>query len=149
MTVVDRLDAEDYLRGVVPLELQLESPNDGAALQAQAVAARSYTYSRLAEFLPRADAVARANAPYDLRATIEDQLYGGADVERASADRAVASTAGLVLPLAVAMFRATQPAMNVAVSVYIARWFGVPIEPGLRSRPGWLNDATGEVSDRP
>ncbi len=26
---------------------------------------------------------------------------------------------------------------------------GVPIEPGLRSRPGWLNDATGEVSDRP
>jgi hypothetical protein len=26
---------------------------------------------------------------------------------------------------------------------------GVPIEPTLRSRPGWLNDATGEVSDRP
>ena len=26
---------------------------------------------------------------------------------------------------------------------------GVPIEPGLRSRPGWLNEATGEVSDRP
>ena len=23
---------------------------------------------------------------------------------------------------------------------------GVPIEPGLRSWPGWLNDATGEVS---
>ena len=26
---------------------------------------------------------------------------------------------------------------------------GVPIEPGLRSRSGWLNEATGEVSDRP
>ena len=26
---------------------------------------------------------------------------------------------------------------------------GVPIEPGLRSRSGWLNDATGDVSDRP
>ena len=26
---------------------------------------------------------------------------------------------------------------------------GVPIEPGLRSRFGWLNDATGEVSDSP
>jgi hypothetical protein len=26
---------------------------------------------------------------------------------------------------------------------------GVPIEPGLRSRWGWLNAATGEVSDSP
>ena len=26
---------------------------------------------------------------------------------------------------------------------------GVPIEPGLRTRSGWLNEATGEVSDRP
>ena len=26
---------------------------------------------------------------------------------------------------------------------------GVPIEPGLRSLSGWLNEATGEVSERP
>jgi hypothetical protein len=26
---------------------------------------------------------------------------------------------------------------------------GVPIEPGLRSLSGWLNDATGDVSDSP
>ncbi len=26
---------------------------------------------------------------------------------------------------------------------------GVPIEPGLRTLSGWLNEATGEVSDRP
>ena len=26
---------------------------------------------------------------------------------------------------------------------------GVPIEPGFCSRSGWLNEATGEVSDRP
>ena len=26
---------------------------------------------------------------------------------------------------------------------------GVPIEPGLRSVSGWLNEATGEVSDSP
>ena len=25
----------------------------------------------------------------------------------------------------------------------------LPIEPGLRSRPGWLEQATGEVSERP
>ena len=26
---------------------------------------------------------------------------------------------------------------------------GTPIEPGLRSMSGWLNDATGEVSESP
>jgi Na+/H+-dicarboxylate symporter len=35
------------------------------------------------------------------------------------------ATAGLVLPMAVAMFRATQPAMNIAVALYIAHWFGI------------------------
>lgn len=40
------------------------------------------------------------------------------------------SKAGVALPVAVAMFRATQPAMNVAIAVYIARWFGLPVEPG-------------------
>ncbi|PAX07662.1 dicarboxylate/amino acid:cation symporter [Sphingomonas lenta] len=38
--------------------------------------------------------------------------------------------AGVALPLAVAMFRATQPAMNVAIAIYIARWFGYPVAPG-------------------
>ena len=27
--------------------------------------------------------------------------------------------------------------------------YRVPIEPGMRSRSGWLKHATGEVSDRP
>jgi Na+/H+-dicarboxylate symporter len=36
---------------------------------------------------------------------------------------------GVTLPVGVAMFRATQPAMNVAIAVYIAAWFGVAIEP--------------------
>ncbi|MDB5696316.1 MAG: cation:dicarboxylase symporter family transporter [Sphingomonas bacterium] len=36
---------------------------------------------------------------------------------------------GVTLPIGVAMFRATQPAMNVAIAVYIAYWFNVPIQP--------------------
>ncbi len=40
------------------------------------------------------------------------------------------ATAGIVLPLAVAIFRATSPAMNLAVSLYIAGWLGIPIGPG-------------------
>jgi len=38
-----------------------------------------------------------------------------------------AATSGIVLPLAVAIFRATGPCMNLAVAIYIAVWFGVPL----------------------
>jgi Na+/H+-dicarboxylate symporter len=37
--------------------------------------------------------------------------------------------ADVVLPLAVALFRATGPAMNAGVVIYIAHWLGVPISP--------------------
>ena len=37
--------------------------------------------------------------------------------------------AGVVLPLAVALFRATSPAMNLAVVLYIAHWFGIELGP--------------------
>jgi Na+/H+-dicarboxylate symporter len=36
---------------------------------------------------------------------------------------------GVVLPLAVALFRATGPAMNLAVAIYVAHWFQVPLTP--------------------
>ena len=39
------------------------------------------------------------------------------------------STAGLVLPMAVALMRVTGPAMNLAVVLYVANWFGVPLGP--------------------
>ncbi|MEO7815377.1 MAG: cation:dicarboxylase symporter family transporter [Sphingomicrobium sp.] len=42
------------------------------------------------------------------------------------------SVADVTLPLAVALFRATGPAMNVAVAVYVAHWMGVEIGlPGI------------------
>jgi len=37
------------------------------------------------------------------------------------------ATAGVTLPLAVAILRATGPAMNFAVAIYVAIWFGVPL----------------------
>lgn len=40
------------------------------------------------------------------------------------------ATAGVTLPLAVALLRATGPAMNFAVAIYIAHWFGVPLSAG-------------------
>ena len=38
-------------------------------------------------------------------------------------------TAGIVLPLCVALFRATGPAMNLGVALYVAHWFGIHLGP--------------------
>ena len=39
------------------------------------------------------------------------------------------ATADFVLPLSVAIFRATSPAMNMAVAIYVAHLAGVPLDP--------------------
>jgi stage II sporulation protein D len=88
LLVVNRLDVEDYLRGVVPLEIGTRSPEDHAAVEAQAVAARSYTYTRM---------LYTAARDYDLTALDSDQVYGGSGVETFIGDLAVAATAGWVL----------------------------------------------------
>jgi len=85
--VINRVGLEAYLRGVVPRELGTRSAGDRAALEAQAVAARSYAITRLA-------ATTRA---YDVTATTSDQVYGGVDAENAAADAAVSATEGLAL----------------------------------------------------
>ena len=90
LLVINRIAVEDYLRGVVPLELGDVTSAERAALEAQAVAARSYTYARLEDV----DAPGR---PYDLVATTTDQVYGGAGVETQLADEAVVATEGQVL----------------------------------------------------
>lgn len=38
-------------------------------------------------------------------------------------------TAGVVLPMAVALLRATGPAMNLAVALYVANWYGIALRP--------------------
>ncbi len=44
--------------------------------------------------------------------------------------------AGVVLPLAVALFRWTGPAMNFAVAIYVAHWFGIELGAG-QVAAGW------------
>lgn len=86
--VVNRLPVEDYLRGVVPLEIGPRTAQERAAVEAQAVAARSYAYTHRS---------APAGRPYDMLPTVMDQVYGGADAETPLTDAAVRGTAGLVL----------------------------------------------------
>jgi stage II sporulation protein D len=91
LLVINHLPIESYLRGVVPLEIGERAPGEEAAVAAQAVAARSYTYARLADLGPR------NRRAWDLVAGSGDQVYGGADAERAIADEAVTLTGNLVL----------------------------------------------------
>ncbi len=87
VAVINRLDLEEYLRGVLPGEIGSRDPRDRAALQAQAVAARSYAAARMGERRPL----------YDVTSTVADQVYGGVTVERPETDDAVRATRGLVL----------------------------------------------------
>src|SRR5207244_3797133 len=88
VVVVNWVRMDDYLAGVVPLELGRHSAADSAAFQAQAVTARSYAFIKIGEETSR---------PYDITGGVLDQVYGGADAENAIASRAVESTRGLLL----------------------------------------------------
>jgi stage II sporulation protein D len=83
---VNALGLEQYLRGVVPLEMPASWSN--AALQAQAVAARTYALRLRA---------ANNSRYYQICDTTSCQVYGGADREDNRADRAVKAVAGKVL----------------------------------------------------
>ncbi len=78
------LDVETYLRGVVPLESPAGWP--AAALQAQAIVARTYALQK--RTLSRA---------YDVLATDADQRYGGPAAENAATSAAVDATRGQTL----------------------------------------------------
>lgn len=84
---VNLVPLEAYLRGVVPSEMQAIWPME--ALKAQAVAARSFTLSRLDPL-----------APWDVCATEQCQVYLGVAAEHPRSDRAVEDTAGIVITYA-------------------------------------------------
>lgn len=86
--VVNTLGIEDYLRGVVAVELGTRRADEIAALESQAVAARTYAFERMS---------ASRDQPFDVRGSVADQAYGGYDVEYALANRAIDVTRGLVL----------------------------------------------------
>jgi peptidoglycan hydrolase-like amidase len=86
LNVINVLPLEEYLRGVVPMEL---SPSSAQmeALKAQAVAARSYALSSLGRF---------KDEGFDLRDDQRSQVYGGLTAEHGLSNRAVEETRGVV-----------------------------------------------------
>lgn len=84
LSVVNHLDLELYLRGVVPWEMPHDWPLEG--LKAQAVVARSYAVATL-----------HPGLTYDLLPDTRDQVYGGLAAEQPESTRAVTATSGRVL----------------------------------------------------
>ncbi len=135
LTVVDNVALEDYLRGVVPWEIGRHGEGAMAALEAQAVAARTYTVSHLGE---------RADHGFDLFADVMDQVYRGATDEDPLCNRAIAATRGLVLSADGELVEAYYSACCGGVSSNIEEVWPRPARSYLVSRP----DAPGR-GDRP
>jgi len=85
--VINYLDIEDYLLGVVPLEIGLKDNYFYEALKCAAVTARTFAINRLSE----------NRALYDVTDGVKDQAYGGMDVETGIDSRSVVETQGLIL----------------------------------------------------
>ena len=88
VTIINMLHIEDYLRGVVPLEIGSLSEAELEALKAQTIAARTYTYKKM---------LLNADKPFDLASTVADQVYGGANAEAAAPDMAIRATKDMIL----------------------------------------------------
>jgi len=84
--IVNRVDVESYLAGVVNQEIDSKWPR--AAVDAQVIIARSYAMARARE---------RKAGPYDLDRTAMDQVYGGVAAEDDLAWAAVKRTSGLIV----------------------------------------------------
>ncbi len=85
-TLINDVNVEEYLYSVVPSEMPASWPD--TALQAQAVAARSYTLHRRTRFHPRG---------FDLLGSVTSAYYSGVTGEHSRTTRAVDATRGLVL----------------------------------------------------
>ncbi|MHB8054734.1 MAG: SpoIID/LytB domain-containing protein [Candidatus Aminicenantales bacterium] len=85
--LINILNLEDYLKGVVPGELSPYYFGELEALKAQAVAARTYALRNLGQF---------EDLGFDLYATPQSQVYEGMSIEHPKSTRAVEETAGQV-----------------------------------------------------
>ncbi len=83
MTVINIVNIEQYLYGVVPKEIESYAPME--ALKAQAVAARTFTYRSMGSY---------KKWDFDVVNTVASQVYGGYSDEKATTNQAVDETKG-------------------------------------------------------
>lgn len=86
LRLLNILDMETYLLGVIRSEMEANSPPQ--ALEVQAVIARTFALRHVAD---------RRNEPYDLKDSELSQVYGGMESEDPRTDSAVRATRGIIL----------------------------------------------------
>lgn len=84
--LINILDVEDYVRGVLPAEVGTSWPEE--CLKVQAIISRTYVLRQ---------SLNRSAKGYDVVDTVSDQVYKGAGVESSRTNKAVDDTSGMVL----------------------------------------------------
>ncbi len=87
IVLINMVNLEDYIKGVLPGEIGDRTPEEFEAIKAQALAARTYAVWKLTD----------QETSGKLAPTIADQLYTGADSEKWLLSRAVDDTRGEII----------------------------------------------------
>ena len=128
---IDALGLDDYVRGVVAYESPSSWP--AAALQAQAVAARTYAIT-----------TSVAGDGYSLYPDTRSQMFGGVRAETAASDAAVAATSGQVVEYrgvpVTTYFSSSSGGYTASVQDV---WTGATPEPWLHAVPDPYDGAGG------
>ena len=123
VSVINQIPLEDYLGGVLPSEIPAAWPD--AALEAQAIAARTYALY---------EALRKQDKDFYLQADIRSQVYGGAGKEKNRTSRAVKKTRGKILTYKGYIFPAYFHAACGGKRQDAARVWGIDLKP-LKTGP--------------
>jgi len=86
LTVINVIELESYVKGVIPYEMSNSWPQE--ALRAQALSARTYTLKNIGS---------HGSSGFDVCNTIDCQVYRGCEKRNEHSDMAVDSTRGMVI----------------------------------------------------
>ena len=133
---VNVIDLEDYVRGVISVEVPASWPM--AALEAQAVAARTYAITSNVN-----------GSGYQLYSDTRSQMYGGVAAETPATDAAVAATSGQIVtydgnPATTYFFSSSGGHTENIENV----WLGTAPEPWLTGVRDPYDDAGGDPYHR-
>ena len=135
--LVNLIEVEDYLKGVVPNEMPVRFGLE--ALKAQSVAARNYVLT------PRT----KASVNYDVVDSVASQVYFGANTETSISDRAVEETSGIVAlygwDLILALYSSTSGGYTESYSYAFSdpktKEFPSEDKPYLKAKPDMLSQS--------
>jgi SpoIID/LytB domain protein len=118
LRIINAVTYDDYVRGVLPLEMPTSWHPE--AIKAQAYAARTYAYT----------AYKGGARDYDVTDDQADQCYGGTRVEVASSNTAVTATSGKVITYNGASIRAYFASSNGGYTLSDGCWMNNVVKVG-------------------